>query len=310
MDQIQLGDLVVLESLGRGSFGEVFKVASGGQIFALKQVPLRLAQGGVSESSLREIACLQELHHANIVPVYKVFRNLQNTYLLIELMDYNLSDILYKAPTPSKQYFKLVLYQMLQGLQYLHSQNIIHRDIKPDNILISRDGSVKLADFGLCRSLGLPIKNLTPNVVTQWYRSPEILLGSKSYNSSADIWSTGCIWVEMLRACNRDQQPDLNLSPYHLALFPETSGDVSHLLKIFKILGSPCEENWPEFCEQFSDLQFCSLKDVVYGRSWCEVIPGLDDLEYDLLSKMVVLSPTRRISAQQALYHPYFNDFL
>eukprot|EP01024_Parvocaulis_polyphysoides_P013925 TRINITY_DN1553_c0_g1_i8.p1 TRINITY_DN1553_c0_g1~~TRINITY_DN1553_c0_g1_i8.p1 ORF type:complete len:248 (-),score=34.10 TRINITY_DN1553_c0_g1_i8:299-1042(-) len=227
-------------------------------------------------------------------------------------MDFNLSDVLYKAPTLSKYQVKIFQYQMLQALKYLHSKNTIHRDIKPDNILINTDGTVKLSDFGLSRTLGLPIKTLTPNVVTQWYRPPELLLGSKNYNTSIDIWSMGCVWVEMLRAVKKPSQSNLSQdsyirNPYDLALFPESSGDIQQLIKIFEFLGSPSEENWPEFANDFDNLDFSCLG-VSQGVSWSAIIPGLDDLEYDLLSKMIALSPNRRSSAGELVLHPYFRD--
>ena len=123
------------------------------------------------------------------------------------------------------------MYQIMQALVFLHSNRLFHRDLKPQNLLISKDGKVvKLADFGLARAFGFPVKTYTHEVVTLWYRCPEILLNSKHYSLGVDIWSTGCIFIEMI---NRR---------------PLVTGDseIDQIFKIFKLLGTPNEQNWPE----------------------------------------------------------------
>ncbi len=129
------------------------------------------------------------------------------------------------------QQVQSLLYQILQALVYLHSRRIFHRDLKPQNLLIDSSGTVvKLADFGLARAFGLPIKTYTHEVVTLWYRCPEILLGQKQYSLGVDLWSTGCIFAEMAQ-----RRP----------LFMGDS-EIDQIFKIFKVLGTPNEQNWPE----------------------------------------------------------------
>eukprot|EP01018_Ginkgo_biloba_P020448 Gb_39785 [translate_table: standard] len=122
------------------------------------------------------------------------------------------------------------LYQILRGIAYCHSHRVLHRDLKPQNLLIDRQSNaLKLADFGLARAFGIPVRTFTHEVVTLWYRAPEILLGSRHYSTPVDVWSVGCIFAEMV-----NQRP----------LFPGDS-EIDELFKIFRVLGTPNEETWP-----------------------------------------------------------------
>ena len=193
------------------------------------------------------------------------------------------------APLPKEQ-AQSFLYQILQSLIYLHQHRIFHRDLKPQNLLIDSSGTVcKLADFGLARAFGLPIKTYTHEVVTLWYRCPEILLGQKAYSLGVDLWSTGCIFAEMVQ-----RKP----------LFMGDS-EIDQIFKIFKVLGTPNENNWPDALK-LSDFKktFPKFK----GMAMIEHTPTLGELEVDLLAGLVALDPNRRISALAALQHPYFDD--
>lgn len=125
---------------------------------------------------------------------------------------------------------KSFLFQLLKGIENCHKNKVLHRDLKPQNLLISREGILKLADFGLARAFGIPVKNYTHEVVTLWYRAPDILLGSKKYSTSVDIWSIGCIFAELV-----------NRKP----LFAGCSEE-DQLKKIFSIRGTPSLDDWPE----------------------------------------------------------------
>ena len=175
---------------------------------------------------------------------------------------------------------------MLKGVDYCHSHRIMHRDLKPQNLLIDKNNRMKLADFGLARAYGLPMKTYTHEVITLWYRPPEILLGQKQYSLSVDIWSAGCIFFEMA---------------YGNSLFQGES-EIDQLFKIFSIMGSPNEENWPGV-SKLPDYKpnFPNFKKI----SFYEIMPEFEKEGIDLLNKMIILDPKRRISARDALNHVF-----
>lgn len=179
---------------------------------------------------------------------------------------------------------------MTLGIEYCHSHRIMHRDLKPQNLLIDKKGvTLKLADFGLARAFGLPMKTYTHEVVTLWYRAPEILMGSKQYNTSVDVWSIGCIFAEMAQ-----KKP----------LFAGDS-EIDEIFKIFKLHGTPTEETWPGI-SQIPDFKptFPKFK----AQKLSDYVTNLDSDGMDLLGKMIALDPAKRISCRTILQHPYFND--
>ncbi|KAL5992014.1 Cell division control protein 2 [Asimina triloba] len=182
------------------------------------------------------------------------------------------------------------LYQILHGIAYCHSHRVLHRDLKPQNLLIDRrTNALKLADFGLARAFGIPVRTFTHEVVTLWYRAPEILLGSRHYSTPVDVWSVGCIFAEMV-----NQRP----------LFPGDS-EIDELFKIFRVLGTPNEETWPGVT---SLPDFKSAFPKWPPKDFATVVPGLEPGGIDLLAKMLCLEPSKRITARNALEHEYFKD--
>ncbi|RUP48057.1 hypothetical protein BC936DRAFT_145012 [Jimgerdemannia flammicorona] len=182
------------------------------------------------------------------------------------------------------------MYQLLKGIAYCHEHRVLHRDLKPQNLLINKQkGELKLADFGLARAFGIPVRSYSHEVVTLWYRAPDVLMGSRQYSTSIDVWSAGCIFAEM--ASGRP-------------LFPGSSIQ-DQLLRIFKVLGTPTEETWPKV-NQLPEYK----KDFDYFRriSLDTLLPKLEPSGIDLLSRLVEFQPEKRISAEAALSHPYFDE--
>lgn len=163
----------------------------------------------------------------------------------------------------------------------------MHRDLKPQNLLVDRQGNLKLADFGLARAYSLPMKTYTHEVVTLWYRAPEILLGQNQYAISVDMWSVGCIFAEMIM-----RRP----------MFPGDS-EIDEIFKIFRLRGTPTEETWPGVTK-IKDYKATFPK--FKGIPISEVIKDIDPIAEDLLSKFIVLDPAKRISARMALQHVFF----
>jgi cyclin-dependent kinase len=189
-----------LEKIGEGTYGVVFKAKDRvtNEILALKKIRLEAEDEGIPSTAIREISLLKELQHPNIVRLYDVVHTERKLTLVFEYLDQDLKKYLdtYESglDLPVLQSF---LYQLLHGVAFCHDHRVLHRDLKPQNLLINREGELKLADFGLARAFGIPVRSYTHEVVTLWYRAPDVLMGSRKYSTPVDIWSIGCIFAEM-----------------------------------------------------------------------------------------------------------------
>jgi serine/threonine protein kinase len=187
-----------LEKIGEGTYGVVYKAREKqtSRLVALKKIRLETEDEGVPSTAIREISLLRELKHPNVVRLLDIIHSDTRLFLVFEFLDLDLKK--YMDKTPIDQYLlKSYSSQLLKGLMYCHCHRIIHRDLKPQNLLIDQHGMLKLADFGLARAFGIPFRAYTHEVVTLWYRAPEILLGIKTYGLAVDMWSVGCIIAEM-----------------------------------------------------------------------------------------------------------------
>ncbi|KAL0488126.1 cyclin-dependent kinase 2, partial [Acrasis kona] len=252
---------------------------------------------GILPTTLREISLLKDLDHSNVVTLYDVVHSGKSIYLVYELLDQDLKNFIdirnERKEVLPMPLVKSYLYQILKGIAYCHSNRVLHRDIKPQNLLLEKQtGRIKIADFGLSRPFGdYRTITFTHEVVTLYYRAPEIILGSKYYGTPVDIWSIGCIFAELV-----------TLTP----LFHGDS-EVDVLYKIFNTLGTPNEQNWPGV----SKLEHFNMNFPKWNQNCLRtVVPQLDDLGIDLLCKLLVYSPKDRISARQALFHPFFEDLI
>uniref|UniRef100_A0A8C2HGK2 Cyclin-dependent kinase 17 n=1 Tax=Cyprinus carpio TaxID=7962 RepID=A0A8C2HGK2_CYPCA len=234
LSEIGFGKLetyIKLDKLGEGTYATVFKGRSKltDNLVALKEIRLEHEEGAPC-TAIREVSLLKDLKHANIVTLHDIVHTDKSLTLVFEYLDKDLKQYMDDCGNiMSMHNVKIFLFQILRGLAYCHRRKVLHRDLKPQNLLINERGELKLADFGLARAKSVPTKTYSNEVVTLWYRPPDVLLGSSEYSTQIDMWGVGCIFYEM--AAGRP-------------LFPgSTVEDELHL--IFRLLGTPTEDNWP-----------------------------------------------------------------
>lgn len=310
-----------LEKIGEGTYGTVFKAKNKEthEIVALKRVRLDDDDEGVPSSALREICLLKELKHKNIVRLYDVLHSEKKLTLVFEHCDQDL-----------KKYFdslngeidldvvKSFMYQLLRGLAFCHSHNVLHRDLKPQNLLINKNGELKLADFGLARAFGIPVKCYSAEVVTLWYRPPDVLFGAKLYTTSIDMWSAGCIFAELANS-GRPLFPGSDVDDQLKRIFKllgenqimnyvdNSNTLVLFVFKCFKftISGTPNEDTWPGVT-QLPDYKPLAAYQPSLGLA--QVVPRLPARGRDLLTRLLTCNPALRMPADDAMAHAYFHD--
>lgn len=280
--------------IGRGAYGIVCSVLNTEmkEMVALKKIANAFDNYMDAKRTLREIKILRHFDHENIIGLRDVVppplrREFSDVYVATELMDTDLHQIIRSHQSLSEEHCQYFLYQILRGLKYIHSANVIHRDLKPSNLLINANCDLKICDFGLARPTS-ENEHMTEYVVTRWYRAPELLLNSSDYTAAIDLWSVGCIFMELM-----------NRKP----LFP--GKDHVHQMRLLtELLGTPTE----------SDLGFLHNEDARrYIRQLSpqprqplrQVFPHVNPLAIDLIEKMLTFDPTRRITVEEALSHPY-----
>ncbi|XP_069608783.1 mitogen-activated protein kinase 8 isoform X3 [Dendrobates tinctorius] len=256
-----------------------------------------------AKRAYRELVLMKCVNHKNIIGLLNVFtpqkslEEFQDLYIVMELMDANLCQVIQMELDHERMSY--LLYQMLCGIKHLHSAGIIHRDLKPSNIVVKSDCTLKILDFGLARTAGTSFM-MTPYVVTRYYRAPEVILGM-GYKENVDIWSVGCILGEMIKGG---------------VLFPG-SDHIDQWNKVIEQLGTPC----PEFMKKLQPTvrTYVENRPKYAGYSFEKLFPDVlfpADSEHnklkasqarDLLSKMLVIDASKRISVDEALLHPYIN---
>ena len=279
----------VTKQLGDGTYGSVLKAANrqSGEVVAIKKMKKKFTSWEEC-MQLREVKSLKKLNHPNIVKLKEVIRENDELFFVFEYMDGNLYDLIKKKDghfTEAK--VKNIMYQLFQGLAFMHKHGFFHRDIKPENMLTKGD-ALKIADYGLAREIRSR-PPYTDYVSTRWYRAPEILLRSTYYNSPIDIWACGCIMAELF-----------TLRP----TFPGNS-EADQIYKICSILGTPTQRTWPEGLKLAQTMNFKFPQFPL--TSFQELIPHASNDAITLLEDLLRYDPNQRPSASQALQYPFFN---
>ncbi|KAL2004343.1 hypothetical protein VTN02DRAFT_3137 [Thermoascus thermophilus] len=326
--------------ISSGTYGRVYKaIAKNGQKgeFAIKKFkPDKegelIQYTGLSQSAIREMALCSELSHPNVVQLVEIILEDKCIFMVFEYTEHDLLQIIHHHTQPQRHAIpapmvKSILFQLLNGLLYLHSNWVLHRDLKPANILVTSNGAVRIGDLGLARLFYKPLNSLFSGdkvVVTIWYRAPELLLGSRHYTPAVDLWAVGCIFAELLSLRPIFKGEEAKMDSKKTVPFQR-----NQMMKIIEILGLPRKETWPGLVSmpEYPQLQSLALsrgtshfnkpsnlegwyqtclKTGGYSPNSSAGTPGADG--FDLLSRLLEYDPTKRITAREALEHPYFKN--
>lgn len=286
---------VPIKPIGRGAYGVVCSSINREthEKVAIKKIHNVFENRIDALRTLRELKLLRHIKHENVIALKDVMlpvhsASFRDVYLVYELMDTDLHQLI-KSPQPlSNEHCRFFIFQLLKGLKYLHSANVLHRDLKPGNLLVNANCDLKICDFGLARTNQGDGQFMTEYVVTRWYRAPELLLSCDNYGTSIDVWSVGCIFAEIL-----GRKP----------LFPGTEC-LNQLRLIIDTLGSQGEEDI-EFIDNRKARRYIKALPFSRGTHFSQLYPQADPLAVDLLQRMLVFDPRKRITVTEALQHPY-----
>ncbi|KAJ5033496.1 uncharacterized protein L3040_008611 [Drepanopeziza brunnea f. sp. 'multigermtubi'] len=303
----------VLGKLGEGTFGEVLRARSKktGSVVALKKILMHNEKDGFPITALREIKLLKLLSHPNILKLEEMAVEQHNKtadkrkravmYMVMPYMDHDLSGLLENPKVKLQEpHIKCYMLQLLEGVRYLHNERILHRDMKAANLLINNQGILQIADFGLARHYdeavpvagqggGVANRDYTTLVVTRWYRPPELLLHLRKYTTAIDLWGVGCVFGEMLIG-----KPILS-----------GDSDANQLKIIFDLMGTPTDENMPEF-RSLPGAEGMSF--APHASTLAQRFRAYGSGAISLLNELLKLDWKKRINAIDALKHPYFRN--
>ena len=291
----------IVDTIGSGAYGVVVSAydSTTGEKVAIKKIEKAFEHATFTKRTLRELKVMRLLSHDNIIRIRSIqlplsSDDLEEIYLISELMETDLSSIIKSSQPLSDEHCQFFLYQLLRGMKYLHTAKILHRDLKPRNLLVNSNCDLKICDFGLARpnfpELRVKSSKMTDYVATRWYRAPEVLLTFKKYTEAMDMWSVGCIFAELLL-----RKP----------LLPGT--DANHQIDlIFTLLGTPSDEDInsipnPKAREKILKLGKRNPKPFEM------VFRDCNPQAVDLLKWLLAFNPDKRCTVEQALDHPYIS---
>ncbi|KAF8135564.1 kinase-like domain-containing protein [Boletus edulis] len=309
----------ILGFISSGTYGRVYKaqsVESESVMYAIKKFkPDKegdvVTYTGISQSAIREIALNREISHENVVALKEVILEDKSIYMVFDYAEHDFLQVIHHYSQTLRiqvqsQVLKSLVYQLLNGLVYLHSAHILHRDLKPANILITASGTVKIGDLGLARLIHKPLQPLFAGdkvVVTIWYRAPELLMGAKHYNKAIDCWAVGCVFAELasLRPIFKGEEAKLDSKK-------NVPFQKDQLLKIFEVLGTPDEKDWPGVYDM-PEYQNMKRLDAYQNRlaEWCQSRIRSQQ-GHDLLRQLFAYGPDKRLTAKAALGHRWFQE--
>ena len=289
-----------LNRIDEGTYGVVYRARDKrtGEVVALKRVKLENFRDGFPQTSIREINILLSFHHPNIVNVSEVVvGNNAKVFMVMEFVEHDVKNLMSSMKHPfTRSEVKCLMQQLIGGVAFLHENWIVHRDLKTSNLLYNNRGQLKICDFGLARQYGSPLQAYTSNVVTLWYRAPELLFGLKKYSQAVDCWSVGCIMAEFL-----SMEPLLT-----------GKSELAQCTKMFELLGTPDESVWEGFGElpharrfRAQHNPYSQLRKRFPATSF-DGRPTLTDAGFDLLSRLLTYDPKKRLAAPEALQHRWF----
>ncbi|KAF9453570.1 Pkinase-domain-containing protein [Macrolepiota fuliginosa MF-IS2] len=291
----------LVREMGAGAYGVVISAADeiSGETVAIKLVTRVFEKVQLAKRALREITLLRHFNHENItglIDVDAISPDFNEIYIFMEPMEADLHQIIKSGQVLTNEHVQYFVYQILRGMKYIHSASVIHRDLKPGNLLVNADCELKICDFGLSRGFNsVPDENathLTEYVATRWYRAPEIMLAFRRYNTAIDVWSIGCILAELLMG-----KPLFKGKDY-----------VDQLNKILDVLGTPEEHIIKKIGSDKAQAYVRSLpikKTVPFQK----LMPNADPQALDLLEKTLTFDPTWRITVCEALEHPWLSSY-
>eukprot|EP00051_Salpingoeca_urceolata_P015478 m.200746 g.200746 ORF g.200746 m.200746 type:complete len:537 (+) comp18409_c0_seq7:390-2000(+) len=303
-----------IDKIGQGTFGEVFKGRNKRtkELVALKKVLMKVEQEGFPLTALREIQILKALRHPNVLCVKEIVhsaasdfnRQRGSIYIVMEYLDHDLGGLLNQGVEFTAPEVKCLAKQLLTGLWFIHQAGFIHRDMKVANLLLSKDGVLKIADFGLARKIFKKDQKdakYTSVVCTRWYRPPELLLGERRYSTAIDMWGVGCIVAELFTG-----RPILQGGVADAK--DESENDLDQLMEIYKLCGTPTLESWP------GHKELPGGKFVEPKQKWPRSVERRFQKAFridcpsgiDFVDFLLVMDPKQRPDANKALDHSFF----